>query len=257
MKYAIELQHIRVDKKERSILSVDQLQLKNGQVTGVIGPNGAGKSTLLKVMALLEKPTSGTIYLQEKKVWPGSISIEAIRKLAVVFQQPLMLDTTVYKNIAIGLKYRKLSKKVIQERVHYWMEKFGISHLATRRARLLSGGEAQRVALARAMATEPAVLFLDEPFSALDLPTKRKILYDFKEALSQTKTTAVFISHDYQEVNFLCKDVILLFAGTVVEQIPTEMLKDLQTEATVSTFLREWMSPLTTEEFVFENLNKL
>ncbi|WP_017753532.1 ATP-binding cassette domain-containing protein [Calidifontibacillus oryziterrae] len=240
----IHLQDVEVVKKEKSIVRVSHLQITTGKVTGVIGPNGAGKSSLLKVMALLDNPTSGVIKLKQKQVFPGKINIEERRKVSVVFQQPLMLDTTVFNNVAAGLKFRRLPKAIIKEKVQYWLKQFGVNHLSGQRARTLSGGEAQRVSIARAMATEPEVLFLDEPFSALDLPTRRKLLKDFQEIIRNTKTTTIIVSHDYQEIQFLCDEVIIMFEGKMIDKVPVNELMTESFSGDLLNFLKEWMTPL-------------
>lgn len=240
----IHLRDITVIKKNKQIVSVKDLVIEAGKVTAVIGPNGAGKSSLLKVMALLENPTTGTIEFVGNQVFPGKVNLTERRKVAVAFQEPLMLDTTVFNNVAIGLKFRKLPRKFIRETVHYWLKKFGIEHLADERAKTLSGGEAQRVSIARAMATNPEILFLDEPFSALDLPTRRKLLKDFQQILNETNITTVFISHDYHEVKFLCNDVIVMFEGIMIEKIAVCELQQKKFQYELQLFLDDWMLPL-------------
>lgn len=241
----IHLQNIKVIKKDKQIVTVHDLIVDRGKITAIIGPNGSGKSTLLKVMSLLENPTSGIIQFAGKQVFPGKINLRERRKVSVVFQQPLMLDTTVYNNVATGLKIRNTPKKVIHETVDYWLKKFGVDQLAQQRAKTLSGGEAQRVSIARAMATNPEVLFLDEPFSALDLPTRRKLLLDFQQILKETGTTTVFISHDYQEVKFLCDEMILMFEGQMVKKIKlADLHQEKEMQQGLKLFLNDWMTPL-------------
>ncbi|MEC1718212.1 energy-coupling factor ABC transporter ATP-binding protein [Schinkia azotoformans] len=244
----LDLQDITVIKRNKKIVSVQELTVKPGKVTGLIGPNGAGKSSLLKLMALLENPTTGIIHFNDLQVFPGKVNLTERRKVSVVFQQPLMLDTTVYNNVAIGLKFRKTPKKVIKETVFYWLKQFGIDHLAEDRAKNLSGGEAQRLSIARAMATNPEILFLDEPFSALDLPTRRKLLKDFQQILKETGTTTIFISHDYHEVRYLCEDIVLMFEGKMVYYGKVEELPFKRFTNDVNQFLDEWMTPLIDED---------
>lgn len=240
----IHLHDITVIKKNKRIVSVKDLVVEAGKVTSIIGPNGAGKSSLLKVMALLDNPTTGTINFAGIQVFPGKVSLTERRKVAVVFQEPLMLDTTVYNNVAIGLKFRKVPRRSIYKTVDYWLKKFGIQHLSEERAKTLSGGEAQRVSIARAMAANPEILFLDEPFSALDLPTRRKLLKDFQHILNETKITTVFISHDYHEVKFLCHDVIIMNEGKLIDKIAVCELQQKKFQDGLQLFLDDWMTPL-------------
>lgn len=229
------------------IVSIPELSLHCGDVLGIMGPNGAGKSTLLKIMALLDHPTGGSIYYHGAEVSVKTFSLEQRRRFAIALQQSLLLNTTVYQNVAVGLKLRKQSKKVIDEKVHYWLEKFHISHLANKHASTLSGGEAQRVNLARAFVLEPEVLFLDEPFSALDFPTKIKLLKDLKSILQSTKTTSVFVSHDMLEIKYLTSKLMIMINGKI-EQIGTpEEVTSYPNEKTAG-FLNEWTLPLVQQQ---------
>lgn len=222
---------------------IPELQLNQGDVLGIMGPNGAGKSTLLKIMAFLEYPTNGSLYYHGDMVTAKSFSLEQRRKFAIALQQSLLLNTTVFQNVAIGLKLRKQNKKTIEEKVHFWLEKFHISHLANKHASHLSGGESQRVNLARAMVLEPEVLFLDEPFSALDYPTKVKLLKDLKSILKSTKTTTVFISHDMLEIKFLTDKLIVMINGQIEQTGTPEQVTSNPNEKTAE-FLNEWTLPI-------------
>lgn len=213
----IRLENIQYAKKDRTILSVPSLSISQGEVLGMMGPNGAGKSTLIKILSCLQAPTEGKLFYKNEELPVSKIPLEQRRKWAVVLQQTLIFDTTVYQNVAAGLKIRKVSKSLIKEKVNFWLEQFGISHLAKKNAHQLSGGEAQRVNLARALILEPEVLYLDEPFSALDYPTKVKLLKDFKEIIKQTKTTTIFVSHDISEIQFMSDRLAILMDGNIVQ----------------------------------------
>lgn len=154
-------------------------------------------------------------------------------------QQSLLLNTSVYQNIALGLKIRKVPKKIIKDKVQYWMEKFNIPHLAGKHASQLSGGEAQRVNLARAMILEPELLCLDEPFSALDFPTKIGLLKDFKAILSTSSTTTVFVSHDLAEVKYLTNELHLIMNGEIKQSGGTLDVIENPNESVMS-FINEW-----------------
>ena len=242
-KPTLVLENIIVTKNDKSILQVEKFIVEEGKIIGIVGPNGAGKSTLMKVMAFLEEPSKGEIFFQGENV-TNRIGIEQLRRIAMVFQQPLMLNTTVFKNVAISLKLRKRSKQEIKDKVEHWLKRFGILHLQNRNAKTLSGGEAQRVALARAMVFEPMLLFLDEPFTALDLPTRKKLLEDFKQVLMETKTTTLFVSHDYQEVKFLCEEMALVYDGHLINHVKFDEVDDLQLPQELRQFINDWMIPL-------------
>ncbi|WP_313804930.1 ATP-binding cassette domain-containing protein [Cytobacillus sp.] len=213
----IRLENIQYTKKDRTILSVPSLSISQGEVLGMMGPNGAGKSTLIKILSCLQVPTEGKLFYKSEELPISRIPLEQRRKWAVVLQQTLIFDTTVFQNVAAGLKIRKVSKSQIKEKVDFWLEQFGISHLAKKNAHQLSGGEAQRVNLARALILEPEVLYLDEPFSALDYPTKVKLLKDFKAIIKQTKTTTIFVSHDISEIQFMSDRLAILMDGNIVQ----------------------------------------
>lgn len=239
MKPFIELKNITYQAHDKTILSIPHFQIPEGEFLGIMGPNGAGKSTLLKVMALLASPASGEILYQGQAIPNGTPSLDLRRKFSVALQQSLLLEGTVFQNIAIGLKLRKVPKSVIKEKVNVWLEQFQISHLAKKNAHFLSGGEAQRVNLARAMIVEPEILFLDEPFSALDFPTKIKLMDDFKEIIKKSGTTTVFVSHDLMEIHYLTNHLAIIVNGEVKQYGPTQKVLEHPNSET-SPFLNEW-----------------
>lgn len=238
MKPIIRLKNIQFNSKDRTILSVPDLSIFQGETLGIMGPNGAGKSTLVKILACLQPPSNGQYFYKNTELSPEKTSLEQRRKWAVVLQQTLIFDTTVYHNVAAGLKIRKVPKAMIKEKVEFWLEKFGIAHLAKKNAHQLSGGEAQRVSLARALILDPEVLYLDEPFSALDYPTKVKLLKDFSSILKETNTTTIFISHDLAEVKFLTDRLAVIMNGEIKQFGKTKEVIEHPNEETAS-FLNE------------------
>jgi len=223
--YIIEGHDISVRAGQSRILEVERVGLEEGRVFSVIGPNGSGKSTLLRVMALLQNPDNGSVNFRGEKVLPRD-RIKIRRRMAVVFQEPLLLDATVEQNVAIGLRIRGLDAASARRRAEKWLERFKVAHLSDRWARTLSGGEAQRVSLARAFALEPEVLFLDEPFANLDAPTREGLLMELSEVLHSTGITTFFVSHDFKEVAFLADSTMALLDGTPVQQAPPELILD-------------------------------
>jgi tungstate transport system ATP-binding protein len=198
------------------IVEVSSLSVHAGEVLAVIGPNGAGKSTLLRVMGLLERPTEGEVYFRGQIVDHGD-SLVVRRRMATVFQEPLLLNASVYENAALGLKLRGLDRHSAEQRVMPWLDRLGIAHLARRRVRSLSGGEAQRTSLARAFALDPELLLLDEPFSALDPPTREGLLLDLETILSETGVTTVFVTHDRNEAHMFGDRVAVLIGGRLLQ----------------------------------------
>jgi tungstate transport system ATP-binding protein len=212
----LSLRALRVRYGEHSALRIDDLDIESGEVVAVIGPNGSGKSTLLRVLGLLQKPTEGRLIfhrLDSAKTDPLMLR----RRIATVFQEPLLLNATVYDNAALGLKLRGTSRAEIDRRLGPWLERFGIAHLAGRSARTLSGGEAQRTSLARAFVLDPDLLLLDEPFAALDATTREALLCELRAVIESSKTTTVLVTHDRQEAFTLGRRVGVLKEGDLLQ----------------------------------------
>jgi ABC-type Fe3+/spermidine/putrescine transport system ATPase subunit len=212
----VELAGIQVSRGGRTVLDVPQLEVRQGEILAVIGPNGAGKSTLLRVLGLLETPAAGVLTFHGAPVTARD-SLALRRRMANVFQEPLLADATVRDNVGLGLKFRGVDGRRIGPRVEGWLDRFGIAHLASRRARTLSGGEAQRAALARALVVEPEVLLLDEPFSALDHPTREALIDDLGRILDEERITTVLVTHDRAEAMTLGDRVGVLMEGRLVQ----------------------------------------
>ncbi|SHK98211.1 energy-coupling factor ABC transporter ATP-binding protein [Desulforamulus aeronauticus] len=226
-------------KNGRTILDIDHFSLNEGEVTALIGVNGAGKTSLMQILALLQQPTSGRVVFQGKIANKKNLR-ELRHRMAFVFQQPLLLDMTVRQNIAMGLRIRKLAKQEIEGRVNLWLEKLGISHLADGPVRFLSGGEAQRVSIARALALQPEVLFLDEPFTGLDSPTRGQLLLDIAGLLHGTKIATLFVTHDYAEIPHLAHRLSVLDQGRVIQTgTPEEIYQNPSNQVVVR--LLQWI----------------
>ena len=196
----------------KTVLDVPRLEVNAGEVLAVIGPNGAGKSTLLLALGRLLQPDAGQILFRGQAVTHRS-DLDYRRRIALVLQEPLLLNDSVFDNLAVGLRLHGLANDEIKRRVEHWLGRLGIGGLARRRARTLSGGEAQRASLGRAFALQPDLLLLDEPFSALDAPTRQSLLEDLQGLLAETRQTAVFITHDLDEALMLGQRVAVLIGG--------------------------------------------
>ena len=199
----------------QKVLDISSLQVLPSEVLVVIGPNGSGKTTLLLCMALLVRPTTGIITYSGEAVPDERRMLQLRRRIAVVFQEPLLLNSTVWDNVTLGLRLRSVPKNEMKDRAQKWLERFGVANLAKRQARTLSGGEAKRVSLARAFALEPEGLFLDEPFTALDSPTRQSLLEDFESVLRETKISTVMVTHDRNEALVLADRVAVLISGQI------------------------------------------
>jgi tungstate transport system ATP-binding protein len=211
---ALDLQVIRGGAL---ILNIPSFVVGEGQIVVLIGPNGAGKSTLLQTLASLLRPARGQILFRGRRIGVDIPLLAYRRHLAMVLQEPLLFDTSVYLNVASGLKLRGLKKKHYDPLVRSALERFGIAGLAERSALTLSGGEARRVSIARAFATNPQVLLLDEPFSALDPVIRETLLEDLERVLRETRTTTVFVTHDRSEALRLATQLGVMHAGTILQ----------------------------------------
>jgi tungstate transport system ATP-binding protein len=231
----LSIQDLRVEAKGQVLLSVPSLTVARGEVLTLIGPNGAGKSTLLQAVAGLHRPTTGVLSFDGHTIDLKNPPLAFRRRLAVVFQEPLLFDTTVEDNVASGLKLRGVGKHVIRERVALWLERLGIAHLARRQARTLSGGEAQRTSLARAFVLDPDLLLLDEPFSALDPQTCEALTEAFHALQRQTGVTTLFVTHDRLAALRLGDRVAVMHRGEILQVgTPEEVFSQPSSEAVAS-----------------------
>jgi tungstate transport system ATP-binding protein len=217
----ISAQDISVLYANQKTLEVPSIQVLPREVLVIIGPNGSGKTTLVLCLALLMKATTGIISYQGETVRDRRQMLQIRRQLAVVFQESLLFNDSVWNNVTMGLKFRGVKKEQVKVRSQHWLERFGVAHLAKRQAKTLSGGEAKRVSLARAFALEPEVLFLDEPFEGLDSPTRKSLTSDFESVLRETKVSAVMVTHDRNEALILANRVAVIIGGKI-RQIGTK-----------------------------------
>jgi tungstate transport system ATP-binding protein len=211
---------VAVRRDGRAVLAIPALDLWPREVLAVVGPNGAGKSTLLQVMALLVAPDAGTVQFAGTPVDARRNPVPVRRRLAVVFQEPLLFDTSVADNVASGLRLRGVPRAEARERGAAWLARLGIAHLAQRPARTLSGGEARRTSLARALVLEPELLLLDEPFGALDYASRQALLAELPALLAAAHTTTVLVTHDPTEAQALATRALALRAGRPIAEGP-------------------------------------
>jgi len=213
----LEVKNLEVKRGGTTILHIPSLLIQEGEVLSLIGPNGAGKTTFMQTLSYLLKPFQGEILFKGKKVETNHSVLEYRRKLAMVFQEPLLFDTTVFNNIASGLKIRGMRRDKIRDKVMEQLNRFGIRHLSQRSAKTLSGGEAQRTSLARAFALQPEILILDEPFASLDPPTRDSLIEDLEHILRQTQTTTILATHDRMEALRLSNRIAVMNAGKILQ----------------------------------------
>ena len=207
-------------KKYGNFLASDNVSfgVEKGKLVALLGPSGSGKTTLLRMIAGLETPNSGDIYIDGKRV--NDIPA-AKRGIGFVFQNyALFRYMTVYDNVAFGLELQKVPKKEIKERVMKLLEMTGLSGMEKRYPNQLSGGQRQRVAFARALAPNPQVLLLDEPFAAIDAKVRKELRSWLRELISQVGITSIFVTHDQEEAIEVADEIIVTNKGRI-EQIGT------------------------------------
>ena len=205
----LEARDLRVARAGREVVRVSGLVIREGETLAVLGPNGAGKTTLLLALAAL-LPATGEIRFRGTRV---TDPLAFRRRMAVVFQRPLLLDRSVRENAELGLALRGVAARARRDRASDALARLGIAHLADRPALGLSGGEAQRVSIARAIAVGPEILFLDEPFAALDAPSRESLIADLARVLRARRVTTVLVTHDRDEALSLADSIAVLLDG--------------------------------------------
>jgi tungstate transport system ATP-binding protein len=209
----IEIRDIYKQFGEKEVLKGVNATIERGEVFTIIGPSGQGKSTLLRLINLLDTPTRGSILFEGVDIYRSRDKRAIRRKMAMVFQKPVVFSTTVYENIAYGMHFRGIDKKRIQEQVDHSLEVIDMVGFADRKAKSLSGGEMQRVALARAMVTEPELLLLDEPTANLDPLATHKIEKLVRHYNKEAGTTVIMSTHDMQQGQRLATRVAVMMHG--------------------------------------------
>jgi len=197
------------------LLDVESVKIHGGEVLSVLGPNGAGKSTLLRVLAMLQKPDSGTVTFRGKE---GREADRLLRRdCAFVFQRPHLWAGTVRENIELGLRLRRHPAEETRKLAEAAAAQLGVEGLLERNARTLSGGEAQRAVIARAMAVEPDLLFLDEPAANLDAMARAALMEDLEHVARDGRHATVLATHDRADAFSLADRVLVLRDGRVVQ----------------------------------------
>lgn len=231
----LQAEDLHVRRGGVPVLAIPALSVYQGQILVLIGPNGAGKSTLLLALAGLLKPSQGRFLFRQAEIETGGFDYR--RRIAMAFQEPLLFDATVFDNVAAGLKIRGMGRAEIGRTVSAYLERFGIGHLAPRSARKLSGGEAQRTSLARAFVTKPEIIFLDEPFSSLDAPTREELIGDLERILRETHTTAIVATHDQAEALRLADRIAVMNEGKIAQIGPVAEVMNRPADGFVASFV--------------------
>jgi tungstate transport system ATP-binding protein len=202
----------------REILKETDLAIRPGEIFTFIGPSGSGKTTVMRLIDLLDRPTSGTIFFDGRDTAGTEQERLAIRRrMGMVFQKPAVLNTTVAENVAFGLQFRGVPEEETEKKVRAALELVGLPDYGGRKAVTLSGGEMQRVALSRAIVTEPEVLLLDEPTANLD-PVSSDLIENLILRINKKfRTTIIMSTHDLIQGQRLADRIGVIMDGRLVQ----------------------------------------
>lgn len=213
----LHIKDMQIRRGGVQVLNLPRFEIAAEEKVAVIGPNGAGKSSLLLSLACLIERECGAITFQGEEITQRK-ETDYRRRIAMVFQEPLLFDTTVLDNVAEGLRIRGHRRSEARQTAMECLELFKIGHLAGRSAHKLSGGEAQRVSLARAFAVRPKLILMDEPFSSLDLPTRILLAEDLGNILHESGTAALIATHDRIEALRVVDRLVVMDGGVIVQE---------------------------------------
>ncbi|MBE7719899.1 ABC transporter ATP-binding protein [Lacrimispora indolis] len=244
----IQFEQISKSYKTNKVLNQVTFSIKSGSLVAIIGESGCGKTTLLKMINRLIKPTSGTIYIDDKSI--GSMDEVALRrKIGYVIQQTgLFPHMTVKENIELIPKLEKMSSKDIEDNTRKLMQMVGLDceEFLHRYPTELSGGQQQRVGVARAFATDPDIILMDEPFSALDPMTRSDLQDELVQLQAKLKKTIVFVTHDMDEAIKIADMICIMKDGDILQYDTPEHILNNPVDDFVSNFVgknRIWLSP--------------
>lgn len=220
----------------RWVLDIEALDILHGEVLAIVGPSGSGKSTLLRLLNFLETPSRGVISFGGKSFSKESeMPLQLRRQVTTVFQRPMLLDRSVWDNVAFGQRLR--GQRDAQNDIQAALEEVGLADLAKQRARTLSGGEAQRVALARALVVKPLALLLDEPTANLD-PYNVGMIENIIQARNlQHGMALVLVTHNVFQARRLADRVVFLLEGKVIESGNAETIFNSPSDPRTKAFL--------------------
>jgi len=234
----VEFKNVSKKFSEKEVLKNVNFEVEKGETFVIIGPNGSGKTTILRLLHLLDTPTSGEIIFNSQNANSSSEKqLELRRRQSMVFQNPIMFSTTVYKNIVAGLKFRKQKPEEIEKKVNEILKYFNMVEFADQKATTLSGGEMQKVALARVLVLKPELLLLDEPTANLD-PTSGALIEEVIRDLKQKKEhTIIMTTHNMFQAKRLADRVGFLYEGEIIESGPVKEIFENPKDKRVKAFI--------------------
>ncbi len=236
-KFVIELKNISKTFGDNVILKDFNLTIKKNEFLTLLGPSGCGKTTILRIIGGFEWPDKGRVIFNGKDITDDE---PYQRKINTVFQKyALFPHLNVFDNVAFGLKIKKLSKKVIGNKVKQSLKLVGLNNFQNRNIDSLSGGQQQRVAIARALVNEPEVLLLDEPLGALDLKLRQDMQYELKKIQKQVGITFIYVTHDQEEALSMSDTIVVLNDGIIQQKDDPVSIYNEPKNAFVADFIGE------------------
>jgi molybdopterin-binding protein len=236
----LKVKNLKKIYNNKTVLDIDYLSFQESKIYAIVGPNGSGKTTLLNILNLLVKPEEGQIFFRDQEIINNSNSklLEIRRKMTLVDQDPFLFQSTVYNNVAYGLKVRSVSSLVQQNSIKKALDMVGLSGFENRKVDQLSGGEAQGVVIARALVIEPEILFLDEPTTSIDQRHIDIVERIIKKIMEKIKTTVIFTTHDLSQAYRLADEVISLLDGKIIKKVPENLLRgEIEEENSIKWFI--------------------
>jgi ABC-type sugar transport system ATPase subunit len=232
---AIHIDHVSRSFGGFKALHDVSLQIQDSEIVTIVGPSGCGKSTLLRVIAGLEQPTSGNIWIDEQNV--NDIPTR-LRNVAMVFQSyALYPHMTCYENLALNLRLKRVPSAEIDQRVRETARTLDIEDLLDKRPKQLSGGQRQRVAVGRALIRNPRVFLFDEPLSNLDALLRERVRHELKELFQRIHATVIYVTHDQVEALTLADRVVVLDRGRMQQVGTPEELYERPCNRFVASFI--------------------
>lgn len=236
-KFVIELKNISKTFGDNVILKDFNLTIKKNEFLTLLGPSGCGKTTILRIIGGFEWPDKGRVIFNGKDITDDE---PYQRKINTVFQKyALFPHLNVFDNVAFGLKIKKLSKNVIEDKVKQSLKLVGLNNFQNRNIDSLSGGQQQRVAIARALVNEPEVLLLDEPLGALDLKLRQDMQYELKKIQKQVGITFIYVTHDQEEALSMSDTIVVLNDGIIQQKDDPVSIYNEPKNAFVADFIGE------------------
>ena len=233
----IDLQHITKIFDGEKILDDLNLYIRENEFLTLLGPSGCGKTTTLRIIGGFLFPDEGSVIFDGKNITQLAPNK---RQLNTVFQKyALFPHLSVYENIAFGLKIKKMSKDIIDQKVMKMLKLIGLEGYENKNTTLLSGGQQQRVAIARALVNEPKVLLLDEPLAALDLKLRKEMQYELKRIQQEVGITFIFVTHDQEEALTMSDKIVVMNNGEIQQVGTPEEIYNEPTNRFVANFIGE------------------